>query len=193
MAKSQHIKESKIAKHQTKKNSFSIKKTIASQKAYLKMIAIFCLVVIVYYLSVLIFSDNFFAWYINFTAQISTLLINIFGGNSHAVASKIIAPEYSISLSFGCEGTEPIILFIAAVLAFPKKFRLKYPGLILGSLTLFALNIIRIAALFFIGRSYPGAVETFHVVIFPIIFIILAIITWGIWVRWAIVRSKKSL
>ena len=55
----------------------------------------------------------------------------------------IMVPEFRVNVNFGCDGTEPIFIFIFAVLAFPSSFLKKIPALILGSLIIYFVNGVR--------------------------------------------------
>jgi exosortase/archaeosortase family protein len=176
-------------KRQIKPN---IKDRIKKFKPYIQFGVIFLIVVSVYYMAVMFLSDTFFSWYIDSTAKLANIILNLIGSGTSAIGEQIFSAKYSISLSFGCEGTEPIILLVAAIIAFPIKFKYKVSGLTIGILVLYILNLIRIAALYLIGESFPDSVELFHVEIFPVIFIFLAIIIWGIWIKWAIKQTKAA-
>lgn len=162
-----------------------------SKKAFFKFLGIFLLVIAIYYLSVYLFSDSIYKYYIDGTAILTATLLRIFVSGVSADGSVIGTPEYAVSISFGCEGTEPIILFIAAVIAFPVRIKLKIYGVLIGAFFLYFLNLIRIMALYFIGRSDQTLAETFHLEIFPIFFIILAFIVWSIWIKWAIKKNQQ--
>jgi exosortase/archaeosortase family protein len=186
------VQDSKKIIRKKKKQRLNLSDWFKKNRTYLKFAGIFLAVLSVYYLAVLFLNDSFFAWYINITAHLSTIFLNLFGYNTSVIGATIVSPEYAIELSFGCEGTEPVILFIAAVAAFPLSFKIKLPGLLIGSAVLYILNLIRIAALFMIGMFFPESVDSFHTEIFPIFFIFLAIIVWGIWITWGLRKSKKS-
>jgi exosortase family protein XrtM len=154
---------------------------------------VFSILIAAYYLSVTVIDKSIFDFYIHSAANISAFLLNILGEDAEALGKVISTPRFSMALSFGCEGSEPIVLFLSALIAFPIGFKYKIPGIIIGGLFLYFLNQIRIIGLYYIGIHHNDLFETFHVEIFPIFFIVLAIIFWGIWIKWALKRSGVSL
>ena len=156
---------------------------------------VFILLITSYYIAVTLVDKSIFDFYIHSTASVSALLLNILDENAMAIGKIISTPRFSMTLSFGCEGSEPIVLFLSALIAFPIGIKYKIPGFLIGGVFLYFLNQIRIVGLYYIGIHYNDMFETFHVEIFPIFFIILAIIFWGVWIKWALKKSgisKKS-
>lgn len=101
------------------------------------------------------------------------------------MGGTISSARFSIGINYGCDASEPLALFVAAVLAFPAPFRRKIPGILLGAVILAALNLARIVSLFLAGVYFPNAFEWLHVEAWPAIFIMLAIVLWAIWIQWA--------
>ena len=180
------MKKKKIKSEKSQSRLFKI---IKKNKPLIKFFGIFILVIAIYYLAVGLF-NNMFDGYINFTAWISAKFFNVFGIAAKSQTNVIVTPRSIMSLSFGCEGTEPIIIFLAGVLAFPIGIKPKLYGLASGILTLYVLNIIRILGLYFVTIKIPDSFETFHVVIFPIIFIVLSILTFILWMKISIKYRK---
>ena len=74
-------------------------------------------------------------------ARASVAVLNVFGVGARAIDTNITSSRYSVNIKHGCDAIEPIALFVAAVLAFPAPLRTKWPGLLIGTLVLPALNI----------------------------------------------------
>jgi exosortase family protein XrtM len=102
-----------------------------------------------------------------------------------AEGPRLISPKVRLSVLNGCEGTESILLFAAAVLAFPAPWRKKPAGLLLGLVWVFLLNQARIVSLFFILRHRPQWFEAMHGTIAPIFIIIAGGIVFSFWLNWA--------
>jgi exosortase/archaeosortase family protein len=69
--------------------------------------------------------------------------------------SAISSNRFSIRIDWGCDGSEPLALFVAAVLAFPAPFRRKIPGILLGTAILAVANLARVVSLFLAGFISP--------------------------------------
>lgn len=158
----------------------------------LKFLGKFILVIALYYTFVLIANESLFNTYLNITAEISSLLLNILGQHTTTSASMISSQTTVVMLSFGCEGTEPIIIFLAGIIAIPIKFNFKLIPALIGIVSLYILNFIRIVVLFFIQKNQPDLFESFHSIIFPIFFILLSLICLGLCLQWALKKSKAS-
>jgi len=157
----------------------------------IKFFGIFIGVIAAYYLLISLY-PNAISFYIDATAKLSASILSLMGIESYAQGNNIISDAMIISLAFGCEGSEPIVLFIAAVSAFPSTLKNKIIGGAIGVLSLYILNIIRIILLYFIGLSEVVDFDLFHVIIFPVIFIVIAIIFFVGWLKWQSKIPQKA-
>jgi exosortase H (IPTLxxWG-CTERM-specific) len=122
---------------------------------------------------------------LRFNARLASAVCNWFGQRTIAMDSAISSNRFSIRIDWGCDGSEPLALFVAAVLAFPAPFRRKIPGILLGTAILAVANLARVVSLFLAGVYFPNAFEWMHVEAWPAIFILLAVVLWAIWIQWA--------
>lgn len=60
--------------------------------------------------------------------------------------------SFAVSVDAECNGIDVVLLFWAAILAFPVGWKQKLTGLVLGVLGLQALNLVRILSLFYAGQ-----------------------------------------
>lgn len=118
-------------------------------------------------------------------AVVSTNILNVFGEGAVNRETNISSRRYSINIAHGCDAIEPIALFVAAVIAFPTRWKPKLPGLLVGTLILGALNLVRIVSLFYTGIYFPKAFETMHVDVWQPAFIVLSLFFWVLWALWA--------
>lgn len=61
------------------------------------------------------------------------------------------ATGFAVSVDTECTGIDPIVIFWAAVLAFPTDWKHKAVGLVIGLVGLQSLNFVRILGLYFTG------------------------------------------
>lgn len=118
-------------------------------------------------------------------AVASTAILNLFGENATSRDTNIVTPRYPLNIAHGCDAVEPIALFVAAVLAFPTRWRPKLPGLLIGTAVLAVLNLVRIVSLYYTGVHWPIAFETMHVDVWQPAFIVLSLFFWVLWALWA--------
>ena len=155
----------------------------------LKFFGIFVGVIALYYVLVAFADFGLMDFYVGASASIAGSIMSLFGKTVQVANGIICSDTVAVSLSFGCEGSEPIAIFCAGVLAFPSKWREKLWGLGLGVALLYLMNLARIIALYFILESSPDSFELFHTLIFPVLFILIAVICWGLWIKWTLPKK----
>lgn len=185
-------KQTKVSKKSNKISKSTLREQIKKYKPVLKFIGIFFGVIAMYYLVIMLTGNSFFDPYINFSAWLSSKVLSIFTKDITNNGAMLGSLKFVIVLSFGCEGTEPLIIFLAGVLAFPIAAKYKLIGGLLGFLFIYFLNILRIILLFVIGNISPTAFEMFHTEIFPVLFIVLALIVWLYWLKISQKQIKTS-
>jgi exosortase/archaeosortase family protein len=174
-----------------RKNDGSItKKWYIAKLPVLKFFGIFVGVIVMYYLFVAFADFGIMDFYVNMSANLAGWIMGMFGRSVQVINGIICSDKVAVALSFGCEGSEPIVIFCAGVLAFPSKWRDKWLGLGGGIVLLYLMNLIRIIGLYFILEGSPEQFESFHTLIFPVIFIFIAVICWGLWIKWT--TPKKA-
>ena len=97
-------------------------------------------------------------------------LINQFTPTAHAVAagSRIMASGGGINILNGCEGTEVLMLLIAAFFSAPLSWRSRLRGTALGVLIVLTLNQVRIVCLFYAFRADHSLFDLLHTMVAPL-------------------------
>ncbi len=114
----------------------------------------------------------------------SSALLNLAGLKTIAEGVVIRGPGFAVAVRRGCDPLEPIVLFAAAVIAFPAAWRLRFIGLAIGNSFLFGLNLARIASLYLLGASKSTLFESFHLCWWPVFFIVCSLALWVLWLLW---------
>lgn len=91
--------------------------------------------------------------------------------------------KYVARIVEGCNAISVIILFISFVVAFSGKLHATLFFVFGGSLLIYALNVIRIAALSALIYYFPKQEFLLHGVLFPLYIYGVVFILWLIWVR----------
>ncbi|MEH6406684.1 MAG: exosortase family protein XrtF [Leeuwenhoekiella sp.] len=89
----------------------------------------------------------------------------------------------------GCNSASIIILFAAFVLSFFKGYKRTLLFIFLGSISIYVINIIRIAIIAIALYKYPQYAEFLHSIVFPAViygYIFL------LWVLWVVRLNKKN-
>jgi exosortase family protein XrtF len=111
--------------------------------------------------------------------------------NSVRVEGVVNEPFYSVYLQNksvariveGCNGISVIILFISFVIAFSGSFKNTLLFVFGGSLLIYILNVLRIAALTVLLYYFPKQVHLLHGVLFPLIIYGAVFVLWVIWIN----------
>lgn len=129
------------------------------------------------------------------TVQTSVALINSLTPDVAAVAqgSRIVARGGGINVRSGCEGTELLFPLIAALVAFRFSWRVRWAGLGAGVLLVFALNQLRLLALFYSFRSNPRLFGELHALIGPLAMVIVMLILFALLAQWDMHRQANAV
>ncbi len=106
------------------------------------------------------------------------------------VHDNVIAGRFSLKIVKSCAATDIKAMFAAAVLAFGAPLRLRIVGMIVGLVALTALNIARIATLYFVGIHLPGWFDTIHEELFQLTLFAAALGCFAAWL--AYVRRNSN-
>ena len=123
-----------------------------------------------------------FNGFLDFTAGATGLLLNLTGQGVAVNGSVVSSPRFAFQVVDLCTAIMPMMIFTAAVLAFPSRIKEKALGLLLGLLGIFVVNEIRLVSLFYIGSYVPSIFNTTHLLVWQSLMILLAIGLWLLWV-----------
>ncbi len=117
-------------------------------------------------------------------------LLRLFDGGSSIVESDsrpyvklFFNQKYVARIVEGCNATSVIILFISFVIAFSGKLKTTLLFIFGGSLLIYILNVVRIAALSALIYYFPKQEPFLHGVLFPLYIYGVVFMLWLIWVR----------
>lgn len=114
-------------------------------------------------------------------ARASGAALNLLGQNVTMQGTVIRNSRFAVNIRNGCNGVEAMLIFLAAVLAFPASWKSRLAGLGLGILAIQLVNLIRVVALFLTGIYFPKIFDTSHTVIWQTIVILFGVVLWIFW------------
>jgi len=91
--------------------------------------------------------------------------------------------RYVAKIVEGCNAISVMILFVAFVIAFAKKFLSALVFSVVGIVLIHILNIFRIAILAYFIYTQPEHTHLFHGVLFPLVIYGFVFLLWVVWVR----------
>jgi exosortase H (IPTLxxWG-CTERM-specific) len=113
-------------------------------------------------------------------ARVSGAILNGLGQRV-AMRGTVIQGRFAVNIRNGCNGVEAMLIFLAAVLAFPAPWRWRLGGLVLGIAAIQAINLVRVVSLYLIGVYYPSVFASFHTVIWQSVVILCGVLLWVLW------------
>jgi exosortase/archaeosortase family protein len=89
--------------------------------------------------------------------------------------------EFEVDVSPACSGAVPTMIYLAAVFAYPAKWRAKLIGAGLGMAVIHTVNVIRVSSLFLIGLYFHQLFHETHVYVAQALVVAIAVATWLYW------------
>jgi archaeosortase B (VPXXXP-CTERM-specific) len=130
-------------------------------------------------------------WMTIATATIEFHFFSIFSRAITQHGKMVIFGGFSVQIIEECTGLYEILIYAAAVLAFPTTLVRKGIGIVLGAPLLYAVNVLRIAFLMFAGRFYPATFDFMHLYFWQATLILMITSVWLLWI-FAVVRYEAT-
>lgn len=124
-------------------------------------------------------------------ANLCASLVTSFDSNAIAVGRVLRNPTsgFGVSIQPGCNGVEPYIVLIAAIMAFPSSWSHRLWGLSLGFLAVQGLNVVRVISLFYLGQWNQKAFDFAHAYLWQGLIMLDVLV---FWLYWAKSGAKKA-
>lgn len=115
------------------------------------------------------------------TAEWTGLVLTALGAQVTVSGTVVASEAFALDVVTECLALGPMLLFVAAVLAYPKSMSYKTKGLPVGVAAIMGVNLIRIVSLFFLGSIFPQLLEVIHLLVWQSLMVLLAVAVWLIW------------
>jgi exosortase H (IPTLxxWG-CTERM-specific) len=125
-------------------------------------------------------------------ARASGAVLNLAGQHVTLRGTVIQGPRFAVNIRNGCNGVEAMLIFLAAVLAFPAPWRSRLAGLALGILAIQALNLVRVVSLYLTGAHFPRFFHASHTVIWQSVVILFGVLLWVVWAQRLPARDEPA-
>ncbi len=138
-------------------------------------------------------NDNLIEPFTGWVAKASGWSLNAIGQGIQMQGTIIRNERFAVNIMNGCNGVETMIIFLAAVIAFPAPWKARAIGLVLGSLAIQGVNLIRVVSLFLTGAYFPEFFDSSHTVIWQSVVILFGVVLWIFWAnRFALPPKAES-
>ena len=127
------------------------------------------------------------------TAALAAGVLGLFGSDVSHGERVLVFEGHTALIVEECTGAYEVILFCAAVLAFPTGWRERLAGFALGIPLIYAANVLRIATLLAVGRYHPGVLDFLHLYLWQATLILVITGTWLLWIALVVRRGQAAL
>jgi len=139
-------------------------------------------------------SDKFnsqITWLMVATSDITGFLLKAFGLSVQTHGNILSLPNFSVEIVGECTGLYEMLIFMAAVIAYPSGWRKKLIGAGLGIPLLYLINIIRMIFITIMGNWSPRTFDFMHMYFWQVAMILIIVSTWVLWIE-KIVHCEKQ-
>jgi len=117
-------------------------------------------------------------------AATATYAVNLLGVPAVPVGNQIVGPNgLSVAVVTQCTGLDAVMLLLPAILVFPASCRAKALGVGLALVVMGGLNFVRIVSLCYVGTYSSAALDLGHLYVWPVVVIVVALLTLLVWVE----------
>jgi exosortase H (IPTLxxWG-CTERM-specific) len=125
------------------------------------------------------------------TAQIEYWLFVPFSSQVAVDEKLVMFGGFAVKIIDECTGIYEMLIFAAAVLAFPTSWGKKGIGLLMGCPLIYVFNVLRIAMLIVVGRYWRDAFDFMHLYFWQATMIVMITSVWLLWIT-KVVRSDEE-
>jgi len=192
MARTKH-RQAKLKKAERISFIQRIKPFLSLKHPITRFCVLFLILILVFsfFLSLEPIKQYFYDPFTSLIASQAAWILKALRLNVYASDIIISGEGFSVKILANCNAIFEIMLFLSAVIAFPALLKEKLIGGIVGTIFIYALNLLRVVALFLIGVYSPQFFEETHIYVSQSIFIVMVAMFWLFWVgKW--VRSVPA-
>ena len=143
-----------------------INRTKSNRSSLVWMISFLLLVVIFYWLDQNpFFQEAVVARLARWTARGTVFILTLLGLEVNLSGTTVTGPALRLEIAKSCSGSFVFLMYAAAVIPFPVFWKSRLKGLLLGFLTLLAVNLLRTSLIVLVVSRFPGALWTFHIIV----------------------------
>ena len=125
------------------------------------------------------------------TAQLAYLVLTAFTEKAIINGNLVHMDGFAVRIIEECTGIFEVIIFVAAVLAFPTSWAKRMVGLAMGIPMLYVFNVVRILVLILVGRYQPDVFEFMHIYFWQATLILMITSVWLLWI-FKVVRDDSE-
>jgi exosortase H (IPTLxxWG-CTERM-specific) len=118
------------------------------------------------------------------TAWVDAQLLDLFSDQVRLSGIVVSFGGFSVQIISECTGLFEAVILASAVLAYKATWVERLQGIVFGTLTLYLLNVLRIAFLLIVGRYFPNLFDFAHVYFWQTLLIVFITAIWLAWIHY---------
>ena len=130
-----------------------------------------------------LFGSAFMGTVTEWTAQSAAFPLRLLGTSVDVHGTVVASEGFAYSIIAECTLVGPLLLYLAAVIAYPASLASKASGAALGLAVLAGLNVVRLVSLFYVGTYAPEYLDVAHLVIWQGLMVLTVVALWLSWVQ----------
>jgi archaeosortase B (VPXXXP-CTERM-specific) len=169
------------------------KAKLKAHKAIIKFCIIFLGLLIILTTTFPFLSDKFnpqLTWLMIVTADITGFLLRLFGMGVNVSGRIVSLSNFSMEVVGECTGLYEMLIFLAAMIAYPASYKKKLIGAGLGIPFLYVINIIRMVFIGVVGNWSPNTFDFMHMYFWQVAMILIIVSVWVLWIEKVVHYSK---
>jgi len=167
-----------------------------SYKAIVKFCLIFLGLLVVLATTFPFLSDKFnpqLTWLMVVTADITGFFLKLFGLTVQVSGRVVTMPNFGIEVVGECTGLYEMLIFLAAMIAYPAGWKKKVMGAVLGIPFLYVINIIRMIFITLVANWSPKTFEFLHLYFWQVAMILIILSVWVLWIEKVVHYERKAV
>jgi len=184
------MKKKKADKRKTRKAK------LKAHKAIIKFCVVFLGLLIILTTTFPFLSDKFnpqLTWLMVVTADVTGLFLKLFGMSVNVSGRVVNLSNFSMEVIGECTGLYEMLIFLAAMIAYPANYKKKLIGAGLGIPLLYVINIIRMIFIAIIGNWSPKTFDFMHLYFWQVAMILIIVSVWLLWIEKVVYYERKTV
>jgi exosortase H (IPTLxxWG-CTERM-specific) len=132
-------------------------------------------------------------WLMVATTDITGFLLKASGLSVQTQGDILSLPNFSVEIIGECTGLYEMLIFLAAIIAYPSSWRKKLIGAGLGIPLLYLINIIRMIFISLVGNWSPRTFEFMHLYFWQVAMILIILSVWVLWIEKVVHYERKTV
>lgn len=167
---------------------------LKAHRAIIKFCMVFLGLLIILTTTFPFLSDKFnpqLTWLMVVTADVTGFLLKLFGMSVNVSGRVVSLSNFSMEVVGECTGLYEMLIFLAAMIAYPANYKKKLIGAGMGIPLLYVINIIRMIFIGIIGNWSPKTFDFMHMYFWQVAMILIIVSVWVLWIE-KVVQYPKS-